>query len=533
MYIYLSCLHAHAASTILERNNTKLTASYGKDFYVGFMRNIVSTTRSIKLIISTEDSMPVKFNIATTNGVVYSGTTTVTNTVTVNLPTSLIVKSASYNYRNNGVHVYTTGLGFISVLAIDTKWVRGEYLAYPCQDAGSSPYEYYIVSTLTPKRSSEFLLVGCNDNTTITITPTQTVSIPADIQSSSSSFVSVSKGNSHQVILHNMQTLLISKRSVDLTGSRIVSNKPLTVISGHECSKVPSKEPYGCDHLAEQIQPTSTWGREFFLVPFGGRDAGQYYKIMSSQDATIVIRTCNSMTASETLSSAGNYYTFFTTSNTYCFVVANKPILVAQLGLSRVNKNDIGSPILSIIPSLDQYRNRYSFKTFNTTDFNIHQISVSVPAQYYQPNSIRLDGQPLMCLWNPIYTNRGSIVGYGCHQNVTGGTAHIVSHYNPIGKLAVLVHGWSLSKGYGYFAASHYQSGTLWTLIVSMIYAVHLGSMISLTKSYFGSISGPVRFGGVQCVGNESKLLDCSYNTQAQCSSFQQAGLLCPGNVLL
>ena len=117
-----------------------------------------------KLVVSAEGSSPVQFNVEISSGVVYSGTTTDSSPVTVNFPTSLLVNSASYTYRSNGVHVYTTGYGSISVLVINFRTSSvGEYLAYPCQDVGSAPYEYYIVSTLTYGRQSEFLLVGCDD----------------------------------------------------------------------------------------------------------------------------------------------------------------------------------------------------------------------------------------------------------------------------------------------------------------------------------------------------------------------------------
>ena len=41
--------------------------------------------------------------------------------------------------------------------------------------------------------------------------------------------------------------------------------------------------------------------------------------------------------------------------------------------------------------------------------------------------------------------------------------------------------------------------------------------------------SSVVQFGNVQCVGNETSLLDCTYNSTAQCSSTQRASVLCPG----
>ena len=397
----------------------------------------------------------------TSSGVLYTGTATASSPVTVSLPTSLVTNDATYTYRNKGVHVYTTGQGAISVLAINFKSTSvGEYLAYPSQNISGAPYEYYIVSTdsLISAADSEFLLVGCEDDTTISITPTQTVSIPTDVQSSSSSLQSVSSGVEHQITLNKMQTLLITKTISDLTGSRIVSNKPLTVISGHECGNVPSTQS-GCGHLTEQIPPTSTWGREFFLVPFGGRNAGQYYKIVSSQNATTVMRKCNSVIKTEILSSAGNFFTFFTSSTTYCYVVSNKPVLVNQLGVSTTN-DGIGGPVISTLPSLNQYTNRYSFFSLNTSDYDIHQISVIVLAQYFQIKSIRLDGQPISCSWRKMFNKKGSAIGYGCHRSVTGGTTHVVSHDNSNSKLAVLVHGWNnlVKRGYGYLAGFQIKS---------------------------------------------------------------------------
>ena len=436
--------------------------NYGRDFYIGFLRNYQGTTTRLQLVVSAEGSSQVQFGVDTSSGVVYTGTTTASSPVTVNLPTSLQTNSPTYTYRNKGVHVYTIGQGSVSVLVINYKSdTVGEYLAYPCQDLGVASYEYYVISTgsLAPTANSEFLLVGCEDNTIITITPTVTVSIPTDVQSSSSTLRSVSSGSDHQITLNKMQTLFVGKSSSDLTGSKIVSNKPLTVVSGHECGNVPSTQTY-CEHLAENIPPTSTWGLEFLLVPFGGRNVGQYYKVVSSQSATTVVRRCNSVTSTQTLTSAGSSFTFFTSSTTYCSVVANKPVLVSQLGIGG-GTDRIGDPIISILPSLDQFTNRYSFFTLNTSDFNINQISVSVLAQYHQPSSIRLDGQPISCSWNAIYNSGGTVVGYGCHKSVTGGTAHVVSHNNPDGKIAVLVHGWDSRtlRAYGYLAGMRFNSG--------------------------------------------------------------------------
>ena len=425
------------------------------------MQNYNGNSEYLRLIVRAEGKSAVQFGVKISTGVLYTGTTTASSPVTVNLPTSLYTASFSYANRNKGVYVYTIGAGSISVLAINyNSGSVGDYLAYPCQDFDGGPYEYFAISTgtLASTSKSAFLLVGCEDNTTITITPTQSVSIPTDAQSTSSSLTSVSSGSNHQITLNKMQTLVVEKTGADLTGSKIVSNKPLTVVSGHECGNVPSTQTY-CEHLTEQVPPTSTWGQSFLLVPFGGRNVGQYFKIVASQSSTNVSRTCNSVTLTQTLSSAGSSFTFFTSSTTYCYVASDKPVMVSQLGKGGGGDN-IGDPIISILPSLDQYTNRYVFFSLNTSDFNIHQISVSVLPEYYQPSSIRLDGQPITALWSAIYNSGGTVIGFGCRKSVTGGVSHTVSHDNPRGKLSVLVHGWNsgILRGYGYLAGLSFKS---------------------------------------------------------------------------
>ena len=286
------------------------------------MKNSIASVGYLQLIVRADSSSPVHFNIETTSGMIYTGTTTASSPVTVNLTTSLQTFNSTYFNRDKGIHIYTTGEGFISVLAINYEPTSvGEYLAYPCQEiGGSARYEYFIVSTdtLATVASSEFLLVGCDDNTSITITPTQSVSLPLDMQSSTSVLTSVSRGTNHNIILNRMQTLLVEKNGTDLSGTKIVSNKPLTVISGHECGNVPSTQT-SCEHLTEQVPPTSTWGQKFLLVPFGGTNAGQYFKVIASQENTTVSRTCNSVTIVQMLSSIGSWFTFYTTSNRVLF----------------------------------------------------------------------------------------------------------------------------------------------------------------------------------------------------------------------
>ena len=443
-------------------------SNYGRDFFLGFMYNSDRDTTRIQLIIAGEDTSLVRFGVETSTGVVYSGTTSITNPVAINLPTTLTATNSRFD-RNKGVHVYTSGRGAVSVVAVNyIPGSVGEYLAYPCLDIGGGPYEYFAVSAGTmPSISapeSEILLVGCKDATSVTIFPTQSVNLPIDAQRLLSATFVVAPGSSHTVTLNQMQTLFF-KATDDLTGTRIVSNKPLTVISGHECANVPANQAY-CEHITEHILPTTTWGKRFLLVPFGGRNVGQYYKVVASMDETSFTLTCNATSNTLFLSMAGRFQQFFTTSDSFCSLVSDKPVLVSQLAIGGM-VDRIGDPAISIVPPVNQYRNYYSFSSMNNSDFDIHQISVSVPSEYFQPISIRLDGLPISAPWNAINNSEGTIVGYGCHVSVSGGSVHTVHHDEGRAKLAVMVYGFnsSLSSGYCYLAGLSFIPGLSGTVL--------------------------------------------------------------------
>lgn len=253
-------------------------------------------------------------------------------------------------------------------------------------------------------------------------------------------------------------------------------------------------------------------------------------------DDTSFTHTCNnfSVTNTSTLTTAGSFTQFFTNFTTYCSLISNKPVLVTQFGVGRSQRFISGDPIMSIVPSVDQHSNIHTFSTLNFYDVNL--ISVSVRAEHYQPNSIHLDGQPIVAVWNAIYDSRRIIVGYGCHVNISRGSVHTVRHDDPSGRLAVMVYGFSSSVGtsYGYLAGLSFtpmQSGTQLYINIHLPSSVHLFMYtgVALPNSFFGVGSGPVQLSNVQCSGSENSLLDCSHNLTAHCPRFRDAGVTCPG----
>ena len=114
------------------------------------------------------------------------------------------------------------------------------YLALPCIKMAVNEYEYYGISydILSSSFPSVILLVACENETVV-------------------------KFDSLTIILNSMETYQMESVN-DLTGTRIISSKPLSVFSGSECANVPQGIG-ACDHLVEQVPPTVTWGLKLFV----------------------------------------------------------------------------------------------------------------------------------------------------------------------------------------------------------------------------------------------------------------------------
>ena len=294
----------------------------------------------------TLSSSPVTYTVRTYNGTLSSGTVTNTTLAKLTIPTSLVVLDSSYRHRYKGIYISANDK--ISVLLVNYfSRSTGEYFAYPIQNLTLSQYRYYAVSTQAQWSShlSEVLLVGTEDNTTVTVVPTQNIHVPQNIQLSNGLEINVASGIPFSFTLHELQTFLFGTAGYDdISGTSIVSNKPLTVISGHECGNVPDNVE-ACEHLTEQIPPTVNWGQQFLLTPYSDRPV-QYYKVIAAEDETKYNLTCGrDNTTIYYLETSGSYFTYSTNSNIYCSISSDKPILVIQLGPG-YELGDTGDPVI-------------------------------------------------------------------------------------------------------------------------------------------------------------------------------------------
>ena len=436
-----------------------ITAStYGKEFYIGFMSSTGGTVfTSLRLVVGTPANS-ADFVVESSVGVVHTGRVSHDSPVVINIPSHLQVRNHHHSSREKGIRIYSMAEELIFVVAETyiSFLNHGAYIAYPCTKFDNQTmYEYYVISTGFPDNYfvSEFLLVGCENDTTITITPSKTVLLPDDLQRLNSSSISVGSGStSHQMVLHQMQTLAVMN-SDDLTGTRIISNKPLTVISGHECANIP-QDASGCEPVAVQIPPVATWGTSFLLAPFAGRSSNQTFKAISSEKHASFVSICGG-NITQTLQNAS---VFIVNTDKYCYMESTAPMLVIQLSTGFATDSK-GDPAIAMISPVDQYIHDIDFISLPTSFFPSSFISITVATEHFNPNSVLLDGIVIDCEWQEIYDIDKNVTGYGCSKAIleetSGPSQHSIFHSNPDGVLSVLVYGFKSAipaRGYAYLA---------------------------------------------------------------------------------
>ena len=402
-------------------------------FYFGLIRNSYG-----RITISTSSPLNVTYgvNVESLN---YTsiGTVTKSGPSSVYIPYLSRIYSSSFANRFKGIHVTSDQPVSLSDLNFFSEHLILPYHEYP----GVSQYEYYAVSTSSYRdiSLSQVLLVGCINNTIISIIPTVDLFIPIDVQKNGSDDMLVTKGNSHTITLHEGQTLLLGKgNGSDISGTHFISNKPLTVITGHECGSTPGMiERFRCHALQLQVPPTITWGKRFILTNFINTIDrslfSSYVKTVTSQSNTSIAIYCNGTTNTTRYSTNGAIGTYQYNITEYCYMEADKPIFVVLFPQT----NTYFATTMVLIPPMEQYLQEVNFDHYGLySDYS--KLVVTASVEGFSPTAILHNGLATLN-WTAIYDSERNIVAYGTDIEIDPFSNHSVVHTSRNGKLSVQV----------------------------------------------------------------------------------------------
>ena len=243
----------------------------------------------------------------------------------------------------------------------------------------------------------------------------------------------------------------------DMSGTVIVTDRPVSVFSGLQCAYVPSSI-LACDHLVEQFPPVSTWGTRFVTVPLKYRAAFDVFHFIAAYNCTDVSITCVSSIGvpisswTFTLDEA-EYHETNITSNEYCIVKSTNRLLVLQYSVGRdADGNHTGDPFMAVLPPADRFSNNLTFANYESSVQTYkHVINVVIPAAFFQPDFIFLGNSRLSDLTYEAVTipDGHRIAYYGVRVDIEAGS-HTLYHTNQHAGFGILVYGFTSGASYGY-----------------------------------------------------------------------------------
>jgi hypothetical protein len=398
----------------------------GTDFWIGFMQNR-SNHPNHYLEITVTSRFGSDFTLTYgPNEIPIGGNYSVeaNKSIIVPIDFNLLESMGSETPENKGIHLVSK-TNPVNVYALNYRTQSSDVaVIYPTESLGKE----YFAMCYTPRRTStnesnsEFLIVASEDNTTVNVTP----SVNTDQGKSANVpfIVQLNKGQSYQV--QSMNNIVAGQG--DLTGSFVSANKPIAFFSGSKATTIPNSgyTNFSYDHLFEQMPPTSTWGKDFYVVPLKQK-VKDTYRVLAAEDGTNV--TIDGLNRTITINK-GKFFEFELTSTQACRIISSKRVMLAQYCRSqRADGNTgVGDPFMIILSPVVQKVSDVTFVAYKSAKIeNIFYINIITLAS--EVGNILLDGSVIssnfVAFPNSKYAYAQVLTSAGSHRlhnpNVDGG----------------------------------------------------------------------------------------------------------------
>jgi choice-of-anchor A domain-containing protein len=407
------------AVRIAQSLGTPTSDNQGKDFWLAFPQNVFSYPELTLFITGAT---------ATTGSVQIPGLGFTTSfSVTPGQVTPVVLPpegqlEVEEGIESKGIHV--TAHEEVVVYGLNRiTYTTDAYLGLPTDILGTD-YVTLGFSNVDIVPGTQFAIVATENNTSITITPAANAG-------------SRSQGVPFTISLHQGQTYQLRSTwsaPADLSGSLISSTKPIAVFGSHQCANIPNGTTYACDHIVEQLPPTTTWGKSFVSVPLATRSGGDTFRFLASKNNTQV-RINGTLVA--TLQRGQLHQDIISTS---AHITSTEPILVAQYSNGSSYDGVLSDPFMMLIPPYEQFMASYTVTT-PESGFSINYVNLAVPNAAV--GQVRLDGTVLAAnRFSPI----GSSGFSGAQIALAAGT-HNLTGPLPFG---TFMYGFDSYDSYGY-----------------------------------------------------------------------------------
>lgn len=412
----------------------------GTDFWFGLMQNRSNfTDHYLEITVTSRIGASFILTYGPTEIPLGNFTVNANDSKTVPINYSLLESMGSETVENKGIHLVSTNP--VNVYALNYRTQSSDVaVIYPTESLGNEYFAmcYSIKTTSTAETNSEFLIVATQDNTKVKIVPSKNTdqgrnaNVPFTI--------TLNKGQSYQVQSANNYF----NGQGDLTGSFVSSDRPVAFFSGSKATPVPiAGNSY--DHLYEQIPPTSTWGRLFFVVPLKYRKSDTYRILAAENSTSVRIEGLNM----DLVLNRGEFYEFELSASQACRIISTRKILLAQYCRSQGmdGSSGVGDPFMIIISPASQKINDVTFVAYESAKIK-DVFAINIAALTSETGNILLDEKPVASYFQPF--PKGD---YSYAQIPIAKGTHRLRNTNPKEGFLAFIYGFGnagVTESYGY-----------------------------------------------------------------------------------
>ncbi|XP_048376235.1 IgGFc-binding protein-like [Stegostoma tigrinum] len=411
---------ASAAPSVATAGSTGLVIS-GRRFVTVFLENHSSSAVLTLNIITYDKTANVSVSVHSPP-FHRSQTVPAGSSAIINLEPSYMLKG---NDVTRKAIVITSDVD-ISVVVLNTRYnTQDAFLSLPVTNLGTT---YYVV-TYNGFKSNQRQFAVANpgvERVPVTITVVGLVEYNATEYANDQTF---------SFVLEPGQAVQF-QGEVDMTGTKVVSARPVAVFSGNRCIMLSSAD---CDHIAEQLQPVTKWSYSFAVFPLLDKDSLDIVTIVAAENDTTV----------NVYSIEGNINVFLREGNHINLTVTSgmiinsaKPVMVAYLstGGSTLLVQSFDPFLVNVIPPA-YFSSHYVFITM-ANFYNYVLIVSSTPTS----DQIVLDGKPLAS----FQTENATFWDFTAIRVYLGKTAsrYVVFHADSL--FGIYVYGIARGESYAY-----------------------------------------------------------------------------------
>jgi hypothetical protein len=358
----------------------------GKDFWVAFLKNRSGNSNNQNL--DKDENIALTLIITSEE----KNNTIKINNDSLKIQKEFFIDSVGYievnlNFKLQlcGIEgIYSQGIHIssdknISVYVVNSKITSTDsYYAFCTESLGEKYHIFSYGHIWTDLNSPQFAVIATEDSTSVEITPTKNTKF---IRQEKKLTINLMKGQVYHVNSSPVNAMNVNALNKDLTGSTVVANKKVAVISGHEGIKIPGN--YGTTNFIwEQMVPDSSLGKYHIVPKFEKRE--DYFLRILSIESNNIIRINNKLDTLQKF--IPKEYRLTTDAEIY----SSFPVKVMQFISSHPvdQANAVGDPSMITIVPPKLYQKKYLIKTVK--NFQLHVVSII--AKQKMKSKIYLDG---------------------------------------------------------------------------------------------------------------------------------------------